>query len=152
MTHCRNSSKISLKNRRYRGKINTRSSHIHDRSLSWLGIPVITSLKYGGVNPVLWTQSSPLSELMRFIKIFRQTIFLFHIFYTLWVTMLVAMGSRIVKWFINISWRSILLVEETGVPIHRKPSTCRNLVTWRTLSYNGVSSSLRLERISNSEC
>ena len=148
MPHCRNSSKILLKNRRYRGKINTRRSHVHDRLLSWLGIPVITSLKYRGVNPVLWTQSSPLSEIMRFIKIFCQIIFLFHIFYTLWVTMLLAMESRMVKGFINISWRSILLVEET----HPQETTDLSQVTWRTLSYNGVSSSLRLERISNSEC
>jgi len=39
-----------------------------------------------------------------------------------------------------ISWRSVLLVEETGVPrdIHRHVAS-----HWQTLSYNGVSSTPR---------
>ena len=49
-----------------RGKIDTFSTHIHDRSLSWLGTN--TSIKSGGVILVLWTQASHLNEMMRSCK------------------------------------------------------------------------------------
>jgi len=35
-----------------RGKIDTPNTHVHDRSLSWLGIDI--SIKSGGVKLVLW--------------------------------------------------------------------------------------------------
>ena len=43
-------------------KIVTLSTHIHDRSISCLGTD--TSMKSGGAKLVLWTQISPLSEIM----------------------------------------------------------------------------------------
>ena len=48
------------------GKIDTFSTDIHDRSLSWLGTN--TSIKSGGVILVLWTQASHLNEMMRSCK------------------------------------------------------------------------------------
>ena len=45
-----------------RGKINTTNTPIHVHSLSCLGTG--TSIKSGGVLLVLWTQTSPLSEMM----------------------------------------------------------------------------------------
>jgi hypothetical protein len=42
-------------------KIDIRNTHIHDRSLSWLGTD--TSMKNGGIKVVLWTQKFPLSEM-----------------------------------------------------------------------------------------
>ena len=45
-----------------RGKVGTPNTQIHDRSLSWLGI--CTSIKRAGVKLVLWTQSSPFSEII----------------------------------------------------------------------------------------
>ena len=46
-----------------------------------------------------------------------------------------------------ISWRSVLLVEETGVPgeIHRHAAS-----NWQTVSHNVVSGTARLEQDSNS--
>ena len=45
------------------------NSHLHERSLYWLDIA--TSIKKsGGVKPVLWTQTAPLSEMMRSCKCF----------------------------------------------------------------------------------
>jgi hypothetical protein len=47
-----------------------------------------------------------------------------------------------------ISWRWILLVEETGVPIeNHRPAASQ----WQTLSHNVVSSTPRHERDSNSQ-
>jgi len=47
-----------------------------------------------------------------------------------------------------ISWRSVLLVEETGVPWeNHRPVTSH----WQTLSHNIVSSTPRHERGSNSQ-
>ena len=40
---------------------NTPKTHIHDRSLSWLGTG--TSIKSGGVKLVLWAQNSPISKI-----------------------------------------------------------------------------------------
>ena len=45
-----------------RDKINTTNTPIHDYSFSCLGTG--TSIKGGGVLLVLWTQTSPLSEMM----------------------------------------------------------------------------------------
>jgi hypothetical protein len=45
-----------------RGKIDTPNTHIHDRSLSWLGID--TSIQSGVFKLVLWAQTPPLSEMM----------------------------------------------------------------------------------------
>ena len=46
-----------------------------------------------------------------------------------------------------ISWRSVLLAEETGVPReNHRPAACH----WQTLSHNVVSSTSRHERGSNS--
>jgi len=47
-----------------------------------------------------------------------------------------------------ISWRSVLLEEETGVPgeNHRSPA-----IHWQTLSHNVVSSTPRHERYSDSQ-
>ena len=47
-----------------------------------------------------------------------------------------------------ISWRSVLLVEETGEPVkNNRPVTSH----WQTLSHNVVSSTTRHERDSNSQ-
>jgi hypothetical protein len=47
-----------------------------------------------------------------------------------------------------ILWRSVLLVEETGVPKeNQRPTTSR----WQTLSHNVISSTPRHERASNSQ-
>ena len=47
-----------------------------------------------------------------------------------------------------ISWRSVLLVEEAGVPLeNHRPATSR----WQTLSPNVVSSTHRQEWDSNSQ-
>ena len=43
-------------------------THIHDRSLSWIGTG--TSIKSGGVKLVLWTQTSILSDIKRSCKCF----------------------------------------------------------------------------------
>ena len=49
-----------------------------------------------------------------------------------------------------ISWRLVLLVDETGVP--EEPPTCRKSLTDRlTLPYNTVSSTPRIDRYSNSQ-
>jgi hypothetical protein len=47
-----------------------------------------------------------------------------------------------------VSWLSVLLVEETGVPVedHRPVAS-----QWQTLSHNVVSSTPRYERDSNSQ-
>jgi len=45
-----------------------------------------------------------------------------------------------------ISWRSVLLVEETR-GTRRKPPTCLKSPDWQTLSHNVVSSTHRLTRI-----
>jgi len=50
--------------------------------------------------------------------------------------------------FQYISWRSVLLVEDTGVPGKNHRSAARY---WQTLSHNFVSSTLRHERNSNSQ-
>jgi len=47
-----------------------------------------------------------------------------------------------------ISWRSVLLVEETGVPVENHRSATSH---WQTLSHNVVSSTPRHERGSNSQ-
>jgi len=47
-----------------------------------------------------------------------------------------------------VSWRSVLLVEETGVPgKNHQPASSH----WQTLSHNVVSSTPRHERGSNSQ-
>jgi len=51
-----------------RDKINTPNTQTHDRSTSWLYTS--TSIKSGGVKLVLWTQTSPLSEMRRSCKCF----------------------------------------------------------------------------------
>ena len=59
------------------------------------------------------------------------------------------MFDAIINTIIVISWRTVLMVEETGVfgENHR----LRLQVTEKTVSYNGVSSTSRPERISNSQ-
>jgi len=47
-----------------------------------------------------------------------------------------------------ISWRSVLLVEETGVPGENHRPVASH---WQTLSHNVVSSTPRYERGSNSQ-
>jgi hypothetical protein len=47
-----------------------------------------------------------------------------------------------------ISWRSVLLVEETGVPRENHLPAASH---WQTLSHNVVLSSIRNERGSNSQ-
>ena len=44
-----------------RGQVNTPNTHVHDQSLSWLG--TATSIKRGGVELVLWAQTSALFEM-----------------------------------------------------------------------------------------
>jgi len=51
-----------------RGKLDTLSAYIHNRSLSWLNIS--TSIKSGSFKLVLWTQTSPLNAKMRSCKCF----------------------------------------------------------------------------------
>ena len=51
-----------------RGEIDTPITQMHYRSLSWLGTG--TSVTSGGVNLVLCTQASPISEMMRSCKCF----------------------------------------------------------------------------------
>ena len=46
-----------------------------------------------------------------------------------------------------ISWRSVLLVQETGVPRENRRPTANH---WQTLSHNVVSSTPRHEHDSNS--
>ena len=45
------------------GKVDTPNTQIHDFSLSWLDTG--TSITSGRVKLVIWTQSFPLSEMMR---------------------------------------------------------------------------------------
>jgi hypothetical protein len=48
-----------------------------------------------------------------------------------------------------VSWRSVLLVEETGVPgENHRPIVCH----WQTLPHNYVPSTPRHEQGSNSQC
>ena len=51
-----------LKNRGNRGNMDTSNIHIHDLLLYWLGRG--TSMKGGGIKLVLWTQTSPLCEML----------------------------------------------------------------------------------------
>jgi hypothetical protein len=44
-----------------RGKMGSPNTHIHDRALAWFG--TCTSIKHDRVKLVLWTQTSPLSEI-----------------------------------------------------------------------------------------
>jgi len=48
-----------------------------------------------------------------------------------------------------ISWRSVLLVGEAGVRGENHRPAASN---WQTLSHNVVSSTLQIERDSNSQC
>ena len=51
-----------------RGKTDTRNTQAQKRSLSLLGKG--TSIKSSGIKLALWTQSSPLSEMMRHARAF----------------------------------------------------------------------------------
>jgi hypothetical protein len=66
--HCRNNSKIHSNNHRNSGKIDTTNRQIHDRSNSSLGTS--SSMNSGGANLVLWSHTSPLTEMMWSFKCF----------------------------------------------------------------------------------
>jgi hypothetical protein len=46
-----------------RGKMDNPNTYIHDKAFPWLGTG--TLIKSGGVKLVLWTQTSPLSDLVK---------------------------------------------------------------------------------------
>ena len=43
-------------------------AHIHDHSLSWLGLGTSVTYRYDSVKLVLWAQTSPFSEIMPVYK------------------------------------------------------------------------------------
>ena len=57
------------------GKVDTPNTQIHDFSLSWLDTG--TSITSGRVKLVIWTQSFPLSEMMRSCKCCTQSHYVF---------------------------------------------------------------------------